>query len=145
MAKAIATLSNFRQSPRKMRLVANLVKGKKVAEALVNLEFTTKRASLPIKTLISSALANAKAMGLETDNLVVKKIEVNPGKIMYRRIPAARGSAHPLRKRTSHISVELDEAGEKTKKSKVAKEDKKVTKEVSEKVTKKSVAKKAKK
>src|SRR3989344_5696780 len=110
MATAHATLSNFRQAPRKMRLVANTVRGKKVAEALVNLDFMAKKASLPIKTLIMSALANAKALDIPTENLIVKVIKVDSGKILYRRMPAARGSAHPIRKRTSAIFVELGEA-----------------------------------
>lgn len=121
MATAHATLSNFRQAPRKMRMVANAVRGKKVADVLVNLDFVAKKASLPIKTLILSALANAKALDIPTENLIVKTIKVDGGKIMYRRRPAARGSAHPIRKRTSAIFVELGEA-ESKKKVKVAKE-----------------------
>lgn len=121
MATAKATLSNFRQAPRKMRMVANTVRGKKVSEALVNLDFVAKKASSPIKTLIASALANAKALDIPTENLIIKTIKVDSGSIMYRRRPAARGSAHPIRKRTSAIFVELGEA-ESKKKVKVAKE-----------------------
>lgn len=122
MDTAHATLKNFRQAPRKMRLVANAVRGKKVSEALVNLDFVTKRASLPIKNLIISAVANAKARNMPTENLMVKTIKVDGGSIMYRRRPASRGSAHPIRKRTSSIFVELCEAQPKTK-SKVVKEE----------------------
>ncbi len=125
MATAKATLSNFRQAPRKMRMVANTVRGKKVSEALVNLDFVAKKASSPIKTLIASALANAKALDIPTENLIIKTIKVDSGSIMYRRRPAARGSAHPIRKRTSAIFVELGEA-ESKKKVKVAKEAPKV-------------------
>ena len=125
MATAKATLSNFRQAPRKMRMVANAVRGKKVADVLVNLDFVAKKASLPIKNLILSALANAKALEIPTENLIVKTIKVDGGKIMYRRRPAARGSAHPIRKRTSAIFIELGEAGVKVKKVKVAKKNKK--------------------
>jgi large subunit ribosomal protein L22 len=132
MANPHATLSNFRQTPRKMRLVANSVRGKKVSDVLINLDFVAKRASLPIKTLIMSALANAKAMDIPTENLIVKTIKVDCGKIMYRRLPAARGSAHPMRKRTSAIFVELGEA-ESKKKVKVVKEVVKVEKIVKEK------------
>lgn len=121
MATAKATLSNFRQAPRKMRLVANLVRGKKVSDALINLDFVAKKASAPIKTLIASALANAKALDIPTENLIIKTIKVDGGAILYRRIPAARGSAHPIRKRTSAIFVELGEA-EPKKKNKVTKE-----------------------
>ncbi|HBD24630.1 MAG: 50S ribosomal protein L22 [Candidatus Zambryskibacteria bacterium RIFOXYD1_FULL_40_13] len=121
MANPHATLSNFRQAPRKMRMVANAVRGKKVSEVLINLDFVAKKASLPIKTLIMSALANAKALDIPTENLIVKTIKVDGGKIMYRRLPAARGSAHPIRKRTSAIFVELAEAVSK-KKTKISKE-----------------------
>ena len=110
MKNITATLSNFRQAPRKMRMVANAVRGKKVDVALVTLEFMAKKASLPIKNLIISALANAKNLDIPADNLLVKTIKVDSGSILYRRQPAAHGSAHPLRKRTSAIFVELGEA-----------------------------------
>ncbi len=122
MKTAHATLSNFRQAPRKMRMVANVVRGKKVTAVLTNLDFTAKKASLPIKTLIMSALANAKALEIPTENLIVKTIKVDSGSILYRRMPAARGRAHPIRKRTSAIFVELGEAEVKVKKTKIVKE-----------------------
>lgn len=124
MAKASATLSNLRQSPRKVRVVADLVRGKKVADAILSMQFTEKRASAPIRKLIESALANAKAQSMPTENLVVKTVEVNSGKTLYRRMPAARGSAHPIRKRTSMISVTLEEVLPKAKKTKVVMEEK---------------------
>ncbi|HEY4505569.1 MAG TPA: 50S ribosomal protein L22 [Candidatus Paceibacterota bacterium] len=116
MKTAHATLANFRQAPRKMRMVANTVRGKKVSEALINLDFVAKKASSPIKTLIMSALANAKALDIPTENLIIKTIKVDSGAILYRRRPAARGSAHPIRKRTSAIFVELGEAVSKKSK-----------------------------
>lgn len=122
MATVSATLSNLRQSPRKVRVVADLVRGKRIADAVISMQFTEKRASLPIKKLIESAVANAKAQSLPTENLVVKTIEVNEGKTLYRRMPAARGSAHPIRKRTSQITVTLEEVMPKVKKTKVIKE-----------------------
>ena len=135
MANARATLTNLRQSPRKVRVVARLVQGKKVADAIVSLQFTEKRASAPIRKLIESALANAKAQSIETENLVVKTIEVNSGKILYRRMPAARGSAHPIRKRTSQITLTLQPGIVKVKKVKVVAEKAEV-KEVKSKVKK---------
>ena len=137
MKTAHATLSNFRQAPRKMRMVADTVRGKKVSDALTNLDFTAKKASLPIKTLIQSALANAKAQDIPTENLIVKVIKVDSGKILYRRRPAARGSAHPIRKRTSAIFVELGEAEKSKKLNKLNKEIPKT-----EKLEKKSESKK---
>ncbi len=120
MTIATATLSNFRQSPRKMRAVANLVRGKKATDALVMLQFTAKRAASPVATLIASALANAKAKEVATENLVVSTIRVDGGKIMYRRRPAARGSSHPIRKRTCSVFVALGEPTVQTKKGKKA-------------------------
>ena len=113
MKSAKAQLNNFRQAPRKMRMVANAVRGKKVADALVNLDFMAKKSSLPIKKLVSSALANAKVLDIPVENLIVKTVKVDSGKILYRRRPAAHGSAHPIRKRTSSIYVELEEIGDK--------------------------------
>ncbi len=136
MAKASATLSNLRQSPRKVRVVADLVRGKKVTDAILSMQFTEKRASAPIRKLIESALANAKAQSMPTENLVVKTVEVNSGKTLYRRMPAARGSAHPIRKRTSMISVTLEEVLPKAKKTKVVMEEKAEAKEVKSKVKK---------
>ena len=75
-----------------------------------------------------SALANARALDIPTENLIIKVIKVDSGKILYRRMPAARGSAHPIRKRTSAIFVELGEAVSK-KKVKVVKEKAVVVKE----------------
>ena len=109
MKNAHATLSNFRQAPRKMRMVANTMRGKKVTDVLTNLDFTAKKASLPLKTLIQSALSNAKNLGIPTENLIVKVVKVDSGKILYRRRPVSRGRAHPIRKRTSKIFVELAE------------------------------------
>ena|SRR5579872_7097211 len=107
MSQITAQLNNLRQSPRKVRVVADLVRGKKASDAILTLQFASKRASLPIAKLIASAVANAKAQSIETDDLVVKKIEVNPGATLYRRRPAPHGSAHPIRKRTSRIFVLL--------------------------------------
>lgn len=127
MKTAKAILKNYRQAPRKVRLVANAVRGKKVSDVLVNLDFLTKRSSLPIKNLILSALANAKNLDIPTENLIIKAIKVDGGAIMYRRRPASRGSAHPIRKRTSSITVEL---GEKESKGKVKAEKEVISEKV---------------
>jgi large subunit ribosomal protein L22 len=118
MQTITAQLNNFRQSPRKVRVVADLVRGKSAKDAVLTLQFADKRAAGPISKLIASALANAKNQSIEADNLMIKAIEVNVGKILYRRRPAAHGSAHKMRKRTSHISVVLSEMQPKDKKSK---------------------------
>jgi large subunit ribosomal protein L22 len=122
MAEAKATLSDYRQSPRKVRVVADMVKGKKVEDALITLSFVPKRAAKPLEKLIASALANAKDLEIPLENLVVKEIRVDGGKILYRRLPMSRGRAFVLRKRTSHVNVVLEEgAPSKTKKIKKAK------------------------
>lgn len=104
-----AKLNNYRQSPRKVRLIANLVKGKKVDDALGILDFAGKRASLPLKCLIESAISNAKNnFNVDKESLFIKEFRVDGGAILYRRMPRARGTAYPIRKRTSHIYIELE-------------------------------------
>ena len=103
-----AVLSNYRQSPRKVRLIADLVRGKKVKEALEILTFVDKRASAPIAKLIKSAAANAKDKGnTHPENLSIKKISVDKGATYKRFMPRARGSASPINRRNSNVTVEL--------------------------------------
>lgn len=113
MKEITAQLNNYRQSPRKVRLVADAIRGKFVKDAKNQLQFVTKRATGPLHKLLNSAVANAKNLGIEAENLFVKSISVDAGKILYRRLPAWRGMAHRMRKRTSHIKIVLSE---KTKK-----------------------------
>ncbi|MBX4195937.1 50S ribosomal protein L22 [Candidatus Parcubacteria bacterium] len=105
MAEARASLNNYRQSPRKVRVVADLIRGKSVEEALDILTYVPKRAGLPLRKLLSSAHANAG----KSPNLIVKKVSVDGGAILYRRRPRSRGMANPIRKRTSHIDIILAE------------------------------------
>ncbi|MBI2086993.1 MAG: 50S ribosomal protein L22 [Candidatus Zambryskibacteria bacterium] len=105
MPEIKAELKNYRQSPRKVRVVADTVRGKRVEEALILLDFIPKRSSLPLKKLIASAYAN----GGKNDNLFIKEIQVNAGPTLYRRQPRSRGMANPIRKRTSRVSVILAE------------------------------------
>lgn len=121
MATAKATLSNYRQSPRKVRVVANLVRGKKVDDAMNTLAFVAKRSAGPLQKLLASAVANARSLSLPVENLVVKEIRVDGGKILYRRQPMSRGRAFVIRKRTSHVDIVLEEVVEKTKKAKTKK------------------------
>lgn len=115
-----ASLSNYRQSPRKTRLVTNLVKGKSVPEALQMLTYVDKRAALPVKKLIESAVKNAREVkGVSPEQLFIKNFVVDKGIVFKRFMPRARGSAAPIRKRTSHLSVVLGEAsGSEGKKKK---------------------------
>ncbi|HVY35853.1 MAG TPA: 50S ribosomal protein L22 [Candidatus Paceibacterota bacterium] len=110
-----STLNNYRQSPRKVRLVANAIKGKRVAQADAVLSFMPKRAAEPIQKLVRSAVANAKAQGVSEENLVVKNVEVNKGTVMKRWMPRAQGRATPINKRSSHVDVTLVEVAPKIK------------------------------
>ncbi len=115
-----AFLKNYRQSPRKVRLVAGLIKGKRVADANLHLSAMPKRASGPIMKRLASAVANAKQAGMSEENLSVLNVTVNKGLVMKRSMPRARGSASPINKRTSHVMLTLVEkvATEKKVKSK---------------------------
>lgn len=112
-----ASLTNYRQSPRKVRLVANAVKGKSLADADVTLAYMAKRGALPIQKLIKSAAANAVQAGADAATLVVQNIEVNKGLVMKRYMPRAMGVAKPIRKRTSHVTVTLAQKVAKAKKN----------------------------
>lgn len=109
MQNATAKLNTYRQSPRKVRLLADLVRGKKVSQALTTLRFATKRGAKPVITLIESAVANAKTLGLNTDNLVISEITVNGGQTLKRSNSVSRGRAFRINKRTSHVHVTLKE------------------------------------
>ncbi len=144
-----AFLKNYRQSPRKVRLVASLVSGKDVTSAITELDFLAKRAGEPIKKLLLSAVANAKQLGLEQESLFIKEMRVDKGIIMKRMMPAAMGTGHRINKRTSHVTLVLAEKAVKKSasakssgetKEKVVKEIKKVV----EKLDKKSKPKKLK-
>lgn len=102
-----ATLTNYRQSPRKVRLVANAVKGKSLADADVTLTYMVKRGALPIQKLINSAKANAVLSGADAATLMIKNIEVNKGLVLKRSMPRAMGVAKPINKRSSHVTVTL--------------------------------------
>jgi len=104
-----AFLKNYRQSPRKVRLVADLIKSKRVADALLILDTLPKRASGPIKILLTSAVSNAKQAGIKENNLFIENVTVNKGIVMKRSMPRARGSASRINKRTSHVMLSLVE------------------------------------
>lgn len=106
-----AILNNYRQSPRKMRLVADAVKGKTVAQAETLLSLMPKAATVPLRKLLRSAVANAKENQkvTETDNLVIKDFRVDPGAVLKRSMPRARGSAYQILKRTSKVTLILSE------------------------------------
>ncbi len=111
-----ARLTNYRQSPRKVRLVASLVKGKLALQALVTLRTLVKRAGSPLEKLIRSGLANVKKnSGIEAEHLIIKELRVDTGVTLKRSMPRARGSASPIRKRSSSILLVLEEKSAKLK------------------------------
>ncbi len=112
-----ATLTNYRQSPRKVRLLVDMVRGKEVHEALTALKFTPKRASLPLVKLIESAFANVKNAGADHhDTFIITGISVDKGIVMKRHMPRARGRAFPIKKRSSHVTVTIEQGEAKAKK-----------------------------
>lgn len=103
------TLAQHRQarsSAQKVRLIANLIRGKKVPQALNILTYTNKKAAVLVKKVLESAVANAEHNdGADIDKLRIKKIFVNEGSTMKRMMPRAKGRADRILKRTSHITV----------------------------------------
>ncbi len=111
MAKGtvIAKLNHLRMSPRKVRLVTDMLKGKHVVKAVALLENMTKQAAKPILKLLLSAIANAKHnFDTKEDGLKVKQVIVNGGPVLHRWMPRAMGRATPIRKRSSHIEMILE-------------------------------------
>ena len=105
-----AYLKNYRISPRKARLVVDLVRGKQVQDALDILKFTKKKAAPTLAKLISSAIANGTSKSMiDVDRLIVEEAYVDPGPMFKRFLPRAQGRATPIRKRTSHITIKLSE------------------------------------
>ncbi len=103
-----ASLQNYRISPRKVRVVADMIRGKGIAQALTILANVDKKARHPLADLIDSAVANASHNHkLDKATLFVKEIQVNQGYVLKRHMPVSRGSAHPIKKRTSHVSITL--------------------------------------
>lgn len=95
-------------SPRKVRLVARILKNLPVAEALLQLDFIPQKATLPLKKLINSAIANASHnFQIVAEKLYIKSITVDGGRVFFRYQPRAQGRAMPVRKRTSHLNLIL--------------------------------------
>lgn len=105
-----AQTSFVRISPRKVRPVMNLIRGKKVDDALAILKFTPNRAAMIVRKALSSAIANADEGEADVDTLVVQQAYVNKGLVMKRFQPKDRGRAFAINKRTSHVTVIVEEA-----------------------------------
>lgn len=136
---SFARLANYRQSPRKVRLVADVVRGMSVNEATAVLTHLDKRAASIVGKVISSAASNATHNhDLNRDDLYVSDIRVDEGVTLKRFRPRARGRAFPIRKRTSHIVVRLS-----TKGGDIVAEEKSASNKVEKKTTVKKATKSA--
>ncbi len=117
--EVIAKLRYLRIAPRKVRLVADLVRGKSVEEATHILNFTRKKAARPLFKLLNSAVANASHnFQLKKENLYISKLVVDEGPKLKRWRPRARGVTYEIQKKTSHITLVLSEAKNKVKNEK---------------------------
>ena len=114
---AFAKLNNCPTSPRKMRLVADLVRGVEVNKALQILKFNTKEASARLEKLLLSALANWQSKNenarIEDSTLFIKEIQVDSARVLKRLRPAPQGRAHRIRKRSNHVTLVLGSKLEK--------------------------------
>ena len=108
---AFAKLNNCPTSPRKMRLVADIIRGEDVEKALNILKFNAKEASVRLEKLLLSAIANWESKNegsnIENSNLYVKEITVDSGRMLKRIQPAPQGRAHRIRKRSNHVTIVL--------------------------------------
>lgn len=141
-----AMLRGLRIAPPKVRLIADIIRGKKVSDAKKILAATPKHAARPVRKLLDSAVANAKNNHFMNEaSLVIQTITVDGGPTLHRWTPRAMGRATPVKKRTSHIKIELvgdiDEKAKqaKTKQKETAKEEQTMTEQPSEAATKKKV------
>ncbi len=109
MTETKAVLKNFDLAPRKARLVADLIRGLTVNEALAQLEMNALRGTDPIRKLIYSAVSNAKNSKLDENKLFIKTIFVDKSIMLKRYLPRAQGRATPIQKKRSHITIVLGE------------------------------------
>lgn len=139
-----ASVKHIRISPKKANVVAGLVRGKQVEEALTFLRFANKKGADIIYKIVASAVANAENNdGKKKDNLLVSSIIVTKGRTIRRGVPASRGRVAPIKKRSSHIFVELIESSSLQTDSKAKKVEAAPKKEEAKKTSEKPAAKKA--
>ncbi len=109
--EVIAIAKSVRISPRKARLLADMIRGQMAEKAIQTLKLTQKRAALPVLKTVQSAIANAgHNANLKKDDLMIVQIEVSEAQALKRYHPSTRGRVHPYKKRASHIKVVLKEA-----------------------------------
>jgi len=104
-----ASLTNYRQAPRKIRLIGDVITGKEATRALAELSLLIKRGAKPMHTLLASAISNARTnQNISESELYVKSVRVDKGVVLKRMMPRARGRGFPIHKHTSHVVIELD-------------------------------------
>ena len=110
LLRSVAKLNNYPTSPRKMRLLADLIRGMKVEKALAVLEHNPKHPAVPLRKLVVSAISNWKAKneGADESALVVKTIFVDGARVIKRMRPAPQGRGYRVRKRSNHVTVIVD-------------------------------------
>jgi large subunit ribosomal protein L22 len=144
--EAVAKLRNYPTSPRKMRLLADLIRGKKVDKVLAILEHNPKHPAVPLRKLVLSAISNWKLKneGGDVHELFVKTIMVDGARTLKRMRPAPQGRGYRVRKRSNHVTIVVDAKGEMIATAPVVVEEVKevVTEEAPKKTTRKRTAKK---
>ena len=120
--EAVAKLRNYPTSPRKMRLLADLIRGERVEKALAILEHSTKHPAVPMRKLVLSAIDNWKQKNEDGDEglLVIKTIMVDGARVIKRMRPAPQGRGYRVRKRSNHVTVIVDTKATETKAEKAA-------------------------
>ena len=120
--EAVAKLRNYPTSPRKMRLLADLIRGERVEKALAILEHSTKHPAVPMRKLVLSAIDNWKQKNEDGDEglLVIKTIMVDGARVIKRMRPAPQGRGYRVRKRSNHVTVIVDTKATETKAEKNA-------------------------
>ena len=115
--EAVAKLNNYPTSPRKMRLLVDLISGMKVEKALAVLEHNPKHPAVPLRKLVVSAISNWKQKneGADESTLVVKTIFVDAARVIKRMRPAPQGRGYRVRKRSNHVTVIVDAFGSNVK------------------------------
>src|SRR3989344_4749414 len=121
-----ARLSNYRQAPRKVALVAGMIRGKRVSVAQRELAFLPKKTAPALAKLLESAVANARTRGATPEELFIKTITVNKGAMQKRGRPFSRGRSGIIRKTMSHIVIELAQVESAAPKKSAAKKSKKL-------------------
>jgi large subunit ribosomal protein L22 len=136
--EAVAKLKNYPTSPRKMRLLADLIRGKKVDLVLAELEHNPKHPAVPLRKLVLNAINNWKQANADGDEtaLIIKTIFVDEGRTLKRMRPAPQGRGYRVRKRSNHVTIIVDEKATKVPKAAVVAEETQAAEEVPAKKTK---------